>query len=137
VTACLLLVGLLTAEASARPVGMAYHYERVGALARVATIRQMPVAWDRIDGLASVPDCGYVQPARPYFVQARFWRGKAWGPWEVYQLVDCSHPRDLARHRAQGLVIEVDYASAQRNAFAWNGHSGKGKTRAQVGRPFR
>jgi hypothetical protein len=140
VTACLLLVGLLTAEASARPVGMAYHYERVGALARVAAIRDMPIAWGRIDGLASISDCRWIDPARPYFVQARFWRGHAWGPIETYQIVDCAQYRDLPSHRRRGIApygIEIDRASADRNAFAWDGRRGKGKTKAQVGRPFR
>lgn len=130
---CLVALGLVFAVGSSAPVGMAFHYERVGALARVAAIRHMPVAWDHIDGLASLPDCRYVVPTRPWFVRARFWRGAGWGPWEVYQVTDCSDPRHLPMQRARGLVIEIDYRAAQRNHFAWNGRSGKGKTRAQVG----
>jgi hypothetical protein len=119
---------------------MAYHYEKIGALSRVADLREMPVAWGRIDGLASLSDCRWIDPARPYFVQARFWRGHAWGPWEVYQVADCAQTRDLPSHRRRGIApygIEIDYRAAQRNNFAWTGHSGKGKTRVQVGRPFR
>lgn len=133
VPGCLVALAVLGALGATAPAGVAYHYERVGALARVAHLRGMPVAWERIDGLASLPECRYVQPARPYFVRARFWRGNTWGPWETYQVVDCSHPRDVARHRRAGLVIEIDYRAAVRNGFAWNGHTGAGKTRAQIG----
>jgi len=136
-TGCLVALAILSALGSSAPVGVAFHYERAGALARVAAIRGEAIAWDRIDGLASHPDCGYIDPARPYFVRARFWRGSGWGPWEVYQLVDCSDPRHLPMQRRRGLILEIDYRAAQRNGFAWNGHSGKGKTKAQVGRPWR
>src|SRR5215204_1558606 len=129
---CLALAVSLATGAMA-PVGTAFHYERIGALARVAAIRGMPIAWGRIDGLASLPDCRYVDARRPYFVRARFWRGRGWGPWETFQVTDCSHPRDLPMQRRRGLVIEIDYRAAVRNSFAWDGRRGKGQTRAQVG----
>jgi hypothetical protein len=37
---------------------------------------------------------------------------------ERFQVVDCSAPRDRARHIRSGLVIEVDHRSAVRNGFA-------------------
>jgi hypothetical protein len=40
---------------------------------------------------------------------------------ERYQVLDCSAPEDVGRHRAQGLIIEVDYASAKRNGFLRQG----------------
>jgi hypothetical protein len=46
---------------------------------------------------------------------------------ETFQVLDCSAPRDRARHKRIGLVIEVDYQSAVRNRFAH-----KGRAPAQV-----
>ena len=42
---------------------------------------------------------------------------------ERFQVLDCSHPRDVQRHIRDGLVIEVDYESAKRNGFAGLGYA--------------
>lgn len=133
---CALLIGLLFGQGALAPVGTAMHYERAGAMARVAAVRGMPVAWSAIDGMASLPACRYVNARRPYFVRARLWERGRWGRWRTLQVVDCSNPRDLPRHRRTGIApygLEVDYRTAQQGGWAWNGRSGAGRTRAQVG----
>src|SRR6476646_7971114 len=119
---CVVVASTLAPLSSKGP--MAYHY-RNGLMARVAVVRHMAVDWSKIDGLASLPDCRYVQPKHPYYVTARFWRLKdqSWGPWEVYMVIDCTAPRDMHAQTIKGIVphgIEVDATSARRNQFYWN-----------------
>jgi hypothetical protein len=66
-----------------------------------------------VDGLASVPNCSRLGTVVVAAINGRT-------P-ERYLVVDCSHPRDRARHIRQGLVIEVDYRSAVRNRFCRQG----------------
>jgi hypothetical protein len=47
-------------------------------------------------------------------------------------VVDCSAPQDRPRHIAEGLIIEVDYNTATLDHWAWNGHTGEGKTAARI-----
>jgi hypothetical protein len=114
-TALAAALALLTLAPPPLASGQSFHYEHPGALARVAAIRHMPVAWDRITGLASTPDCGRLaDPRRPWLVTARW----ADGTTETYQQVDCSDPRDRALQARRRLVLEVDLATARRHHFA-------------------
>lgn len=137
----LLCVVLASVGVSAVHKPMAFHY-RNGLMLQVAHIRHMAVDWSKIDGLASLPDCRYVQPKHPYYVTARFWllKSKRWSEDQTFMIVDCTNPRDLHSQTLKGIVpngIEVDADSSRRNEFYWNGYSGAGKTRVIVGQPWR
>jgi len=93
--------------------GMAKYY-RAGKFAEVAHNRGMTLRTD-VAGYASVPSCVWLG----HIISARV-NG---GGWERYQVLDCSGPADRARHIRQGLVLEVDYASAKRNGFVSKGHA--------------
>ena len=112
-----LLSALLPPVAS----GNAFHYERPGALARVAAVRHMPVAWNRVTGLASVPDCGRVDVTRPWLVVARWQDGST----STLQVTDCSDPADLPAQRRKGLVLEVDAGTARSHGWYWPPGPGK------------
>jgi hypothetical protein len=70
-----------------------------GVMERVAVRRGLPV----LPRMASVPDCGRLG----WWVTATVngYTGR-------YLVVDCSAPRDRARHIRQGLVLEVNHGSA-------------------------
>jgi hypothetical protein len=68
-----------------------------------------------VDGYAAVIDCSQIGNV----VKARINGGRL----ETFQVLDCSAPRDRARHQRIGLVIEVDYDSAVRNGFARRGRA--------------
>ena len=104
-TALMLLASWLPAPET----GRAYYYDP-GMFAQVARNRGMRLAWNAVDGFASTRDCAKVDVRRPWVV----WAQIDGGPIESYQIVDCSAPRDVARHRRIGLVLEVDYATAAR-----------------------
>ena len=104
------LWGLLSA--SGGTVSGTAKYYRAGMFAQVAANRGMILRAD-VAGYASVPSCAWLGSV----IQARV-NG---GAWERYQVVDCSAPKDRARHIRQGLVLEVDYASARRNGFVSKG----------------
>jgi hypothetical protein len=93
--------------------GIAKHYAP-GVFARVAHNREMVMRTD-VAGYAAVPNCGYLGTV----IQARVNGGK----WERYQVLDCSAPKDRARHIKSGLILEVDYASAKRNGFVSRGRA--------------
>lgn len=94
-------------------VGIAKYYS-LGLFSRVAANRRMALRQD-VDGYAAVPDCSRIGQV----VRASI-NGHAV---ERYHVLDCSAPRDLPRHRRDGLVIEVDYASALRNGFVGLGRA--------------
>jgi hypothetical protein len=105
-----MLRALLLLLATLGQRGITKYYEP-GAFAQVAANRGMTLAWDQVDGFASTQHCELVDVRRPWVVLARI-QG---GPVERFQIVDCSRPgRDVARHRAEGLVLEVDFATALR-----------------------
>lgn len=91
--------------------GIAVYYSP-GVMERVAAnrgLRKPAIA----DGMASVPDCSQIGKLAFASVNG--------GLVERYFIVDCSAPRDVARHLQMGLVLEVDYQSAVRNNFQSNG----------------
>jgi hypothetical protein len=100
--------------------GWAKHYSP-GVMERVRTVRAHQGVRIRTDvaGYAAAPDCAQIGRVVVASING--------GPLERYQVLDCSHPRDRARHVREGLVIEVDYRSAVRNGFAR-----QGKARAVV-----
>ena len=83
-------------------------YYAPGVFNVVARNRGMAMRQD-VDGYAAVIDCGQIGR----IIKARLNGRKL----ETYQVLDCSAPRDRARHQRIGLVIEVDYQSAVRNGF--------------------
>jgi hypothetical protein len=85
-----------------------------GVMERVAAHRGLtkpPIA----EGMAAVTDCSQIGKIAFASING--------GLVERYLIVDCSHPRDVARHIQQGLVIEVDYESAVRNNFHREGRA--------------
>lgn len=101
--------------------GLAYHY-RAGLFREVAANRGIALREDVL-GYASVPDCGRIGE----LVLARVGREFGW-----YQVLDCSHPRDLPRQRAMGLVIEVNYDVAERGRWHWDYQRGRGVGRTSA-----
>ncbi len=71
-----------------------------GVMARVARKRGMPV----ITNMVAVNDCRRVGQ----WVLANVNDKVGW-----FRVTDCSHPRDAARHRRQGLVIELGHNAAE------------------------
>jgi len=93
--------------------GIAAYYSP-GVMARVARNRGMDLR-DDVAGWAAVPNCSEVGR----IVVASINGSRP----ERYQVLDCSHPRDKARHLRQGIVIEVDYQSAVRHGFTRRGYT--------------
>jgi hypothetical protein len=89
-------------------------YYSPGVFKTVARNRGMKLRED-VDGYAAVIDCSQIGNV----VKARINGGRL----ETFQVLDCSAPRDRARHQRIGLVIEVDYDSAVRNGFARRGRA--------------
>jgi len=124
---------------STGPQGASYHegiaknYDP-GLFQQVLKVRQrqglIPYGVTGYDGLASSTDCSNI--GRYVWVQLRNPRTGEWSRAKRLLLVDCSAPRDRARHVRTGLVIEVDYMTAKATGWGWNGSSGEGKTRARV-----
>jgi hypothetical protein len=88
-----------------------------GVMRQVANNRGM-VMLDWVDGYASTRRCERVDTRADPTLKTRPWLVLAsinGGPLEVYQAVDCSHPKDLPMHKARGLILEVDHASGKRN----------------------
>ena len=93
--------------------GVAVYYSP-GVMERVAAFRGLtrpPIA----DGMAAVTDCSQIGKIAFASING--------GLVERYLIVDCSQPRDVARHIQQNLVIEVDYQSAVRNNFHRDGRA--------------
>ncbi len=101
-------------------VGIAKHYS-AGMFARVARNRGMQMRSD-VAGYAAVTDCSMIGKV----VAASINGGRV----ERFQVLDCSAPKDRPRHIREGLVIEVDYATAKRRGFL-----GEGKAPAKVWYP--
>ena len=89
-------------------------YYSPGVFKIVARNRGMKLRTD-VDGYAAVIDCSQIGR----LIKARINGGKL----ETFQVLDCSAPRDRARHQRTGLVIEVDYDTAVRNRFAHRGRA--------------
>lgn len=105
-----------TTEASAMQGVRSGHavYYSPGVFNMVARNRGMRMRTD-VHGYAAVIDCGMIGRV----IKARINGGKL----ETFQVLDCSAPRDRARHQRIGLVIEVDYDSAVRNGFVRRGRA--------------
>jgi hypothetical protein len=73
-------------------------YYSPGVMERVARKRGIPVT----SRMASVPDCSKI---------GGWVTAKVNGHVATYRIVDCSAPKDRARHIRQGLVLEVNYSS--------------------------
>jgi hypothetical protein len=105
-----------TSEASAVQEvrsGQAVYYAP-GLFKIVARNRGIKLRED-VHGYAAVIDCGHIGR----IIKARLNGGKL----ETFQVLDCSAPRDRARHQRMNLVIEVDYDSAVRNGFVRRGRA--------------
>jgi hypothetical protein len=89
-------------------------YYSPGTMARVARNRGIALRHD-VDGYASLTHCSHIGK----IVTATINGSRP----ERYQVLDCSHPRDRARHLRQGIVIEVDYQSAVRHGFTRRGYA--------------
>jgi hypothetical protein len=85
-----------------------------GVFRRVAGVRGMKLRTD-VNGYAAVTDCRRIGQIVLAAINGR--------RVERYQVLDCSHPTDRARHIRQGLVIEVDFQSAVRNGFSRRGRA--------------
>jgi len=97
--------------------GIAMHYYP-GLFETVARNRGMRLRQD-VDGYTSRQNCselGRIVIARLYSP-----RLGTWGPWLRLQVLDCSARRDVAHHRAIGLILEVDYNTAARTGFVYRG----------------
>lgn len=110
-----------------------YHYEHgivkhysPGLMERVAAKRGLTLPRGYA-GFVSVPDCSLIGKT--------VWASVNYGPWERHLVADCSAPQDVARHRREGLVLEVSYREAAMAGFAWDGYRGEGKAPATVWRP--
>lgn len=107
--------------------GYAVHYD-AGVFSRVLKVRQRQglipygVAYD---GLASSTSCGDIGQYR--YVSFRNPHTRVWSPVRRVLVADCSAPKDKARHIRTGLVVEVDYRTAQ-----WAGFAGEGRVKARV-----
>lgn len=88
---------------------IAMHY-RKGMFERVARNRGMPTA----RRMAAVNDCGRI---------GQWVRARVNGYTDWFYVLDCSAPRDAARHRRMGLVIEIDYRSAVEFGFSTRGRA--------------
>jgi hypothetical protein len=94
-------------------VGHAKYY-RPGLMQRVARNRGMTLRKD-VAGYAAVTDCGAIGKIAVASIKG--------GPPQRFQILDCSHPRDRARHLRQGLVIEVNWEVARRYGFTRQGRA--------------
>lgn len=112
--------------------GVAKHYSE-GLMRQVLRVRQrqglVPYGV-RYEGLASTTECSNI--GKRVTVSLRNPRTGQWSAPRTLLVVDCSAPRDRARHIRQGLVVEVDYATARATGWGWTGSSGEGKTGAHV-----
>jgi hypothetical protein len=106
-------LGRLASNVPAIKKGIAKYYSP-GMMERVARNRGMKMRRD-VAGYAAVTDCRRIGQ----IVYASINNG----PFERYQILDCSHPRDVQRHLRECLVIEVDYRSAVRNRFVRQGRA--------------
>jgi hypothetical protein len=97
--------------ASSRQSGIAKYYSP-GVMEAVARKRGL-ARTGSVQGMAAVPNCGHIGKVAVAAINGR--------SAERYLIVDCSSPRDRAKHVRQGLVIEVDYSSAVRNGFQRRG----------------
>lgn len=98
-------------QSYAPKTGIAMFYSP-GVMAHVASVRGVHLRTD-VDGYAAVPDCHMRDKIALASINGH--------ETERFQILDCSAPADRARHIRQGLVIEVDYASAVRNGIAYRG----------------
>jgi hypothetical protein len=122
-TAALVVCATAVQLAAVGPLatGTAFHY-RAGTFREVAANRGIALRSDVL-GYASVPDCSHIGQ----LVLARVGREVGW-----WQVLDCSHPRDLPMQRARGLVIEVNYDAAERGGWAWRYDEGRGVGRTSA-----
>ncbi|MGI8586201.1 MAG: hypothetical protein ACR2M0_00735 [Chloroflexia bacterium] len=105
--------------------GIAMHYYP-GLFETVARNRGVALRRD-VDGYTSRQNCGELGS----IVTARLfdpYTGR-WSNWLRLQVLDCSARRDVAHHRAIGLILEVDYHTAAATGFVY-----RGWTEAEVGR---
>jgi hypothetical protein len=89
-------------------------YYAPGVFNIVARNRGMKLRAD-VDGYAAVIDCRQIGRV----IKAKLNGGNL----ETFQVLDCSAPRDRARHQRTGQIIEVDYQSAVRNRFVHRGRA--------------
>ena len=94
-------------------------YYRSGTFARVAQVRRnQGYSIPRLGeyhymALTGIGSCAHIGEWRSVSIRG--------GPWERKIVVDCSHPRDAARHQRQGLVAEVPYGVAKAYGFVRQG----------------
>lgn len=123
---CLLTLASLTPPYSSPSPTIVKHY-RKGLMERVTEIRGLhrPAG---VDGYAAVNDCSHIGGVVQLSIKN--------SPVESFYVVDCSAPQDLQRHLDEHLIAEVDWETAQRHGFAWDGVNffGDGHAYAVMGR---
>jgi hypothetical protein len=94
------------------PVAGIAKYYSAGMMRTVANNRHMRLRTD-VDGYAAVAACGKISSIVMASVGTL--------PARRYQVLDCSQTRDLAAHAREGLILEVDYATARRAGLLQTG----------------
>ncbi len=87
-----------------------------GLIERVAGKRGIGLG--PMDGYSTYPDCGKL--GQSLSVSVRNPATGRWSAWDRKRIVDCSQPRDYARHIREGL-IELSYQDAVRYGYARDG----------------
>ncbi|HEY6020212.1 MAG TPA: hypothetical protein VIY48_10010 [Candidatus Paceibacterota bacterium] len=90
-----------------------YH---AGLMEHVAVIRGVDLGY--ASGFSTYPDCSRIGGYLEVSVQNP--HSGDWSPWSPKRIVDCSQPKDYARHVAEGLV-ELGYDDAVRYGYASSG----------------
>jgi hypothetical protein len=95
-------------------------YYRAGKMASVAATRRAQgyripkgLSEYHMMALTGIGSCKHIGEWRSVSIKG--------GAWERKIIVDCSHPRDAARHSKQRLIGEVSYATARKHGFTSTG----------------
>lgn len=85
-----------------------------------AVAHKRGIALGGASGYATYPDCREIGN----YLQVSVLNPKSgkWSEWSVKRIVDCSRPRDYARHKAEGLV-ELAYSDAVLYGYNREGHT--------------
>jgi hypothetical protein len=106
-----------------------------GVMDTVIRNRTNPEHWAYMPGLVVLPTptvAGHASRVACGHIGQTFWLTVRGGPMRVYQQVDCSDPTqreqaygryesDADRHLREGLIAELDYESAEREGYAYEG----------------
>jgi hypothetical protein len=107
-----------------------------GVMDTVLANRTNPEHWAYVPGLVVLPRpevvAGYASRVDCHRIGSTFWLSVRGGPIRQHQQIDCSDPTqreqaygryesDADRHLREGLIAELDYESADREGFAYEG----------------